>query len=133
MTRNEFEMAALQAISAVNGNNKQDKSWKMAALADQRINRCDVYWGGHCCNLEPGHYQREPGQHLCKCGQVPYEHSVMWGIDLSWEERVEMPQRQEMLKVVESGYWDTRGGREARTRQLDKLRSLFATDGSLRI
>jgi len=79
-------------------------SWA-AAFTDfiqgQREGLCDVHWGHHSCTIQAstgGH------EHVCKCGSVPKEWSVLRGTHLTRRERRQHEDRVADLKYMEKLY-----------------------------
>lgn len=44
---------------------------------EERVDKHDIYWGCHSCNLEPNH----KGKCKCKCGALPTKNTIFWGND----------------------------------------------------
>jgi len=68
---------------------------------EQRLGKCDVYWGRHACNRPRGHdNDGEPyptHAHECKCGNHPEPFSVVWGRDISDAEQEDLQYCREEL------------------------------------
>jgi len=85
----EYLKAGYSVFHGAKPNSRNHRTPQETAFFDaidrRREDRCRVYWGGHGCDTPAG---TPHGTHRCWCGRMNTEDSVLWGDDVTEEEKL---------------------------------------------